>query len=455
MCKLIYRSLFIVVILTILCAATSYSEDIGFGPGYMISINSVFAPDADSKGKMYYISSAMKDIDNKDQEGFQDIAGYLEHALLLSKRGYLRVDSPDKADLLIRILYGVGKAQRAEYGMISGKTLIVRAYDLKDPGQPQVWGVDLYSKDGSVDENPPLEMSAYMVIAAMPYFGTPSETPSGTQFLDGKKSILVFLNDTRVECIKTKCRPQKLASDATLPAKLSSSDLPVKAETTTYVANFNYTPDSQKPPGSAGVTFAVAKVVYKYQPASKITWFNFPQLVNLPNAIRRDVSEILAARGFSVRGPFDSYDLIPYPDKKTIDLYLTPTIELSIATPKEAYSMQDIKIEVTGRIILELREIVTKELMWVKSIPLTKYDFSFVPGAIKWKGLTDNFDVFNKKIKKSIASLEFGTVNMNDLAKGLEKQYPDIMATINKLIDPEEMRIIKKQCQELKSKRGY
>lgn len=44
---------------------------------------------------------------------------------------------------------------------------------------------------------------------------------------------------------------------------------------------------------------------------------------------------------------------------------------------------------------------------------------------------------------------------MNDLAKGLEKQYPVIMATIEKLIDPEEMGIIKKQCRELKAKRGY
>lgn len=44
---------------------------------------------------------------------------------------------------------------------------------------------------------------------------------------------------------------------------------------------------------------------------------------------------------------------------------------------------------------------------------------------------------------------------MNDAAKGLEQQYPELMATISKLIDPEEMQIIKKQCQELKSKKGY
>lgn len=448
--KLMYRCFFIAIILISVCSASSYSENIGFGNGYLIWIDSAVAPDADSKGKMYYISSVMKDVGDKDQR-FQEFARYLENALLLSKRGYVRVDGPDKADLVIRVGYSVGKAQRAEYGMVSWKSLIVGAYDLKDPSRPQVWRIDLYSKDGIVDENPPLEMAAHMVIAAMPYFGTPYVTPSGTQFKDGKKSIIIFLNDPRLEFIKTK----KLAGDPALPAKLSSSALPAKTAATTYVANFNYTPDSQRPPGSAGVTFTVGKVVYKYQPASKITWFKFPQLVNLPDATSQDFFEILTAGGFGVRGPFDSYDLIPYQDKKAIDLYLTPSIEISVITPEDTYSVEDIKIEVTGRIILELREILTRELMWVKSIPLKRFDFSFVPGVIQWKGLTDNSDVYDKKVKKSIASLEFGTVNMNDLAKGLEKQYPDLMATIYKLIDPEEMRIIKKQCQELKSKRGY
>jgi len=37
----------------------------------------------------------------------------------------------------------------------------------------------------------------------------------------------------------------------------------------------------------------------------------------------------------------------------------------------------------------------------------------------------------------------------------MEQHYPEVMATIAKLIDPEEMKIIKKQCQELKSKKGY
>lgn len=50
---------------------------------------------------------------------------------------------------------------------------------------------------------------------------------------------------------------------------------------------------------------------------------------------------------------------------------------------------------------------------------------------------------------------DLGVELRNDMAKGIEKQYPDLMATISKLIDPEEMRILKKQCHEIRIKKGY
>ncbi len=42
-------------------------------------------------------------------------------------------------------------------------------------------------------------------------------------------------------------------------------------EVPVYVENFNYTPDSQAAPGSAGVTFTTGKTVYTCPAESKIT----------------------------------------------------------------------------------------------------------------------------------------------------------------------------------------
>jgi hypothetical protein len=209
-----------------------------------------------------------------------------------------------------------------------------------------------------------------------------------------------------------------------------------KQEEATYVANFNYTPDSQAAPGSAGITFAIGNSTYKY---TDVKWITFPQFANLDKAIREDLVEILIAKGFSIRGPFDSYDLIPYQDKKAIDLYLFPTMELFVVfKPEKTSEYCTGNIEVKGKVTLELREIITRELMWVKSIPLKEFEFSY-----------------NIRVPDQTKPYDLKPFIMNDLAKGLEKQYPEFMSTISKLIDPEEMRILKKQCQEIRSKKGY
>ena len=204
-----------------------------------------------------------------------------------------------------------------------------------------------------------------------------------------------------------------------------------------YVANFNYTANIQAKPGSAGVTFAVGNL--KYTSNNKKPWFSFPQFINLYKAIKDDLSEILIAKGFNVRGPFDSYDLIPYSDKKAIDMYIVTTMELSTTLkPEKTAEYCTGTVEGKARIILELREVMTRELMWHKNIPFKEFEF---PYNIRHPDITKPYDLTPHI--------------MNDLAKGLEKQYPDLMGTISQLIDPEEMRIIKKQCQELKSKKGY
>ncbi len=222
-------------------------------------------------------------------------------------------------------------------------------------------------------------------------------------------------------------------------------------EPATYVANFEYTPSSQAAPNSAGVTFAVGKVFY--QSNTKTPWFTWPQFANLDTATKQDLNKLLAAKGFTVRVPFDSYDLIPYSDKKAFDLYLVPTFEVSVLGSRgpASYAIKDIKIEVNGKFTLQLKEIVTGELMWSKTIPFKKFDFLWGSDILTW----ENFDPAFNDTGKKFMGVKLNTERMNEVAKSIEKQYPELMAIIARLIDPEEMRIIKKQCQELKSKKGY
>lgn len=207
-------------------------------------------------------------------------------------------------------------------------------------------------------------------------------------------------------------------------------------EETPYVANFSYTPDSQAAPDSAGVTFAVN---VNYQSHAGTLWLTWPQFAGLDAAIKTDLAKLFAAKGITVRGFFDSHDLIPYQDKKASDLYAVPVLDLSIVLEQNWSSA-----EVSGKFTLILKEIMTGELMWSKTIPLTSFS-------------VQNLDRFRptKTIEDGLIQDLPKAENRNDVAKGIEKQYPELMATISRLIDPEEMRILKKQCQEIRIKKGY
>jgi len=113
-----------------------------------------------------------------------------------------------------------------------------------------------------------------------------------------------------------------------------------------YTANFKYTLPVPEAPSSHEVIFTVANT--NYEPAGGLAWFAFPQFANLPGALRHDLTEVLIAKGFSVRGPYDSYDLIPFQDKKAIDLLLIPTVALTVSIKDQK---EDIEIFGPGNLL--------------------------------------------------------------------------------------------------------
>lgn len=236
-----------------------------------------------------------------------------------------------------------------------------------------------------------------------------------------------------------------------LTAGLVRAGSPSK-EAEPYVANFSYTPASRSAPGSGGVAFTIGGAVYVSDEKTThgADWRSAPQFAQLNASLKEDLSELFVAKGFTVRGPFDTYDLIPYSDKKQIDFYLIPTMELfatfkdtNVETESAGFSGKVYHgtgtIEMTGNLTVKLQEIATRELLWTKSIPIA-YTF---PYDVRFPYFETGSRPFDMKPV------------MNDMAKGLEQQYPAMMQTLSDLIDREEMRILKKQAQELKRKKGY
>ncbi len=167
---------------------------VGYGTQFNVQVNSLAAPDASSKGKTYFITSAIQNVNDYDLQ-FLEFARYIENAL--TPKGYTRVADKEAADLHIRLAYGIGapKTTSSTHTTSNGysypvgwmwftvppttetvkettyiRTLLLEAYDLKDPNrQSQLWKTTVKSEGSMADLRIVL---AYMIAATSEHFGT-------------------------------------------------------------------------------------------------------------------------------------------------------------------------------------------------------------------------------------------------------------------------------------------
>lgn len=220
-----------------------------------------------------------------------------------------------------------------------------------------------------------------------------------------------------------------------------------KNETIFVPPSFHYTPPSSAPVASAGVAFALVDASYsEAQP-----WTRQYPFTDFSKNMSLDFQQILSARGFTVRGPFASYDEMAFPDKKGSDLVLQPTLEVSInqmniqpikhtsIIGQDGYTLRG-NTTVSGRVTLVVLESLSKERMWFKSIQLpdTSYEWE-TETQTTMPGVLDPTD----------------PVTAKTVGKVMEKYYGLVMSTAWKYLDPEEMRIVKTQADDIKKNKVY
>ena len=183
---------------------------------YRVEIDSIAMAGADLRGKSYVISSAMQEISDEDLR-FKEIAQYIENALKM--KGYNRADNKEKAEILIRLAYGIGNPQTTTYTTTTGsgyayqvgwwwqmvppttetvkqttyqRHLVLEAFNLKTKSArlPQLWRTALSSEGRSSDIRTVLP---HMIAAAVDYFGTNTGRKIPTS---------IEPNDPRVDDIK-------------------------------------------------------------------------------------------------------------------------------------------------------------------------------------------------------------------------------------------------------------
>ena len=209
---------------------------------------------------------------------------------------------------------------------------------------------------------------------------------------------------------------------------------PINTEPPRAIITFDYTP-REATPGSADVTFAVIGA----QIDTPVGLFR-----NFARNMANDFGEILTARGFSVKGPFQEYDLMTYSDKEGSDLVLTAEVEFTSDLTQLNYTtLRRVEgpLTVSCHINLVARESITNNRLWTKSVAVTPLRVELV----------------SRKTYPSGASLHTLLVNENQfhgaLGHALEAQYTEIMNRIYGYLDAREMMTVKQAALDLRKRK--
>jgi hypothetical protein len=232
-----------------------------------------------------------------------------------------------------------------------------------------------------------------------------------------------------------------------VPSKQSS-----KEETTKYIPRFTWNPPTKELAGSTDITFAVVSPSY----ATREQWMTMTLFKDFSKYLGRNFEELLVAKGFTIKCPFESLESMTYPDKKGSDLAIYPSLELTldisriqtmsqnhinILGPDYATFYQEGDVLIGGRVNLVAIEPLSGEKMWIKNIVLE-----------------------DKTVhcKSEFATREYPTgLNYDDtgiynpISHAFETYYQKILQTSWEYINTEEMAQVVKKSKEIRDKKVF
>lgn len=222
-------------------------------------------------------------------------------------------------------------------------------------------------------------------------------------------------------------------------------------------AKFDYIPPSKADIGSAKMTIAIVKPVF----VSKDPGYLVSPFPEMATSMGNDFEELLGAKGFTMRGPFNSRDEMVFNEKINssfileIQIDLTPQYTTNLTSHSHtglaniliaSQPLADITYTTNGEITFSGNLVLTAlspqygEKMWKKNIALDKATFSYV-GTTPWAGRP----IMAQQLEKDNSVF-------NKVSGELDKFYMNALDLVWKQIDPEEMKIITKQAKEADSK---
>jgi hypothetical protein len=217
-----------------------------------------------------------------------------------------------------------------------------------------------------------------------------------------------------------------------------SKPVPVPSPVT---PQFSYQPSNSE----AGTGTSIALIEPELSNARKGQWEPAAGTA-MRAAIGRSLVSYFTANAFTISGPFESVEIMTFPEKKQANLLLTIEHDLAPTFPQaqSQHSAWDGAVKkvysegvctLSGTISFVMWEPLSMQRMWAKQveIPATRVDCTAEgPTQAHW----------GRAIENKLASL-------------YSKAFSATMSTAEKYFHPEEVALVKSQAEELRERKVY
>lgn len=234
-------------------------------------------------------------------------------------------------------------------------------------------------------------------------------------------------------------------------AYLASSS-PKEAQVPVQTITFDYSVAAQNTPGSAGTLIGLVRPNY----AAKFEYNGIDMFTRFRSSMAADVEELLIAKGFRLKGPYETQDEMLFNDKKEADILILIEVapeftnahgswnhQLKISSSSPDYYKYSGTCSLVGKINLTGIEPLTGEKIWAKSVSIPTVDNISLKTQNAW-----NTNQWSNELMKDPGI-------SNPMGAALQTVYKGVMDKMAAHFDPEEFRSLKPQIKELKAKKGY
>lgn len=243
-----------------------------------------------------------------------------------------------------------------------------------------------------------------------------------------------------------------------------------------YNPNYSYSPNSDKK-GAANYTIGIIDMEFTTEATPPNSWVIATPLEkqyvnNFKKSFSGGLEKIFLSKGFTVSGPFESYEEMTYPDRSRCDFLVQPIIKLSFQPSNMSvqrlsgyngpngqnwvYGENDFNLAVSAELSYLIYDPLTKEKLERHKL---KTDPFIKSSKRLWISMVnrDKNGKITKEWWERPSTQNHPNYHNDEILTGLvtDELYDNFMSKVDKLVSVEEFNHLRKYKKELEKRKRY